>query len=220
LSSPASGDNPDILLRFSAPCGPLVTQEIVHMRKSLFMAISIVTFVASAPALASVVNCGTTAFSELAASACLGSFKGNINGSASELDTLAARWHETFAYAGKSDDDDAGPFTSSPNGKQHVTLTFDHALVGDFVIGLKAADWYSYYLFSADTPVGSLTFNTTAGVSTNKWGQAQDLSHAALYLAKAATTSSVTNVPEPETGALLLASLALMAGIARRRRQG
>ena len=190
------------------------------MRKSLFTAASIMALAASSPALATAISCESTVFSDLAASDCLGSFKGNINGSASELDKLAARWHETFIYAGKSDDADAGPFTRSPSGKQGVTLTFDHVLIGDFVIGLKAADWYSYYLFSTETPLGSLTFDTTAGVSTNKHGQAQDLSHAALYLANTPTPSRTANVPEPETVALLLTSLALMAGVARRRRQG
>ena len=188
------------------------------MRKTLFVAMSITALAASAPVLATPVSCATTQFSGQAAIDCLGSFEGNLNGAASELDALAARWHETFAYAGKSDDADAGPFISKPSGKQGVTLTFDHALIGDFVIGLKAANAYSYYLFSADTPVSTLTFNTTAGISTNKHGQARDLSHAALYLASAATPSAVATVPEPGTTALLLGALALMAGVARRRR--
>jgi len=57
------------------------------------------------------------------------------------------------------------------------TLTFDTAISGEFVIGLMAADNYSYYLFNAGSPVSSLTFDSTAGVALNRNHMPQGLSH-------------------------------------------
>lgn len=163
---------------------------------------------ASLPAFAE--SCGDTTFSALGASACRGSFVGNINGSAAELSYLDSQWSNTFTYLGKSDDAGSGPFTSKETGTTNVTLTFDQAISGTFVIGLKAAHNYSYYLFNAATPVSSLTFSSTAGIALNNRDSAQGLSHASLYVAA---------VPEPESYALMIAGLGLMGVVARRRAQ-
>lgn len=161
----------------------------------------------SAPALAE--NCADTSFSALASSSCRGSFTGNINGNASETTYLQSQFGGSFTYLGKSDDAGSGPFTSNPTVSTNGTLTFDSPLAGSFVIGLKAANNYSYYLFNAASPVSSLTFDSTAGVATNQNGIAQNLSHAALY---------VQAVPEPQTYGLMLAGLAALGFMVRRRR--
>lgn len=163
----------------------------------------------ASPALAE--DCNNTTFSALAATSCLGSFSGNINGSQSELDFLQTSFGTEFTFLGKSDDALSGPFTSNPEVSQNGTLTFDAPMTGTFVIGLKAARNYSYYLFNAGAPVASLTFDDTAGVAVNNQGVPQDLSHANLYAA-------VTAVPEPETYALFLAGLGFVTFIAKRRK--
>jgi hypothetical protein len=164
----------------------------------------------SAPALAE--DCTDTTFSVLAPVACTGSFSGNIHGAPSELSYLGSVFGGSFTYAGKSDDGGHGPFTSSPSGATNGTLTFDTPIVGNFVIGLKAANNYSYYFFNAVSSISSLTFDSTSGVATNKHGIAQGLSHASLYV------QSLQPVPEPETYALMLAGLASVVFVSRRRK--
>jgi hypothetical protein len=142
---------------------------------------------------------------------CAGSFTGNLNGSASEMLALATDFGGSWTYAGKSDDAGSGPFTSNP-ASPGGTLTFDDTLYGEFVIGLKAADQYSYYLFDAGaTGYGAITFDTL-GVAVNKNDVAQALSHAALY-------TGVSAVPEPADVLLLAAGLALVGVNLRRARR-
>jgi hypothetical protein len=176
--------------------------------KALVAAIGVAAL--STPALAE--NCADTTFSALPSIGCAGSFVGNINGSTSETTFLNTEFGGSFTYVGKSDDAGNGPFTSNPQVSTAGTLTFDSPLTGTFVIGLKAANNFSYYLFNALLPVSSLTFDSTAGVALNGQGIAQNLSHAALYVTAA--------VPEPETYALMVAGLAAMGFMARRRQAG
>lgn len=157
-------------------------------------------------------SCANTTFSDLAATSCLGSFSGNINGNASEVTFLNAQFGGAYTYVGKSDDLGNGPFTSNPQVSKNGKLTFDTALSGLFVIGLKAANQYSFYQFNAQTPVSSLTFDSTAGVALNGRGIAQNLSHANLYM------GPVAAVPEPETYAMMLAGLAFVGVVVKRRK--
>jgi hypothetical protein len=169
----------------------------------------------SLPALAE--DCADTSWSALAATDCAGSFVGNINGSPSEVAFLDSEWGAltggSFDYLGKSDDASNGPFTGNPDDATDGTLTFDQAISGWFVIGLKAAGNYSYYLFNAVSPISSLTYDSTAGVALNRNGVPQELSHAALY-------AVAQPVPEPETYALMMAGLAAVGFLSRRRKSG
>jgi hypothetical protein len=169
----------------------------------------------SLPALAE--DCADTTWSTLAATDCVGSFSGNINGDPSEAAFLDSEWGAlaggSFSYLGKSDDAGNGPFTGDPDVATNGTLTFDEAISGWFVIGLKAANNHSYYLFNAVSPISSLTYDTTAGVATNRNDVPQALSHGNLY-------AVAQPIPEPETYALMMAGLAAIGFLSRRRKSG
>jgi len=156
-------------------------------------------------------NCADTTFTALSSTACRGSFVGNINGSAPEITYLNAQFGGSFSYIGASDGVNNGPFTSNPTVSMGGTLTFDSPLLGQFVLGIKAANNYSYYLFTALSPTSFLTFSSTAGIAVNGRGIPQDLSPANLYVMTAP-------VPEPETYALMVAGLGALGFVARRRR--
>lgn len=88
-----------------------------------------------------------------------------------------------------------------------------------FVVSLKSNDFYSAYLFKDYDWTKGLTgvFNTI-GVSTNKQGKAQALSHASLFAANVTTvTPPPVEVPEPAT--LVGLGLAFGGMLASRRRQ-
>jgi hypothetical protein len=182
------------------------------MIKSRWFAAAGLALALNGPALAE--NCADTTWTALAATACLGSFVGNSGSGDSvpgELTFLNAQWpsYAAFSFVGKSDDADSGPFTSNPAVAVSGTLTFDAPLSTPFVISLKAADQYSYYLFNPLGPVSSLTFSSTAGVSVNANELPNALSHASLFTS-----------PVPEPSALLLAALGFPAlWLATRRRR-
>ena len=99
----------------------------------------------------------------------------------------------------------------SYTGGSSGSLAISPAVIGPFAIALKASNSFSLYYYSASvTSVSSLSFITN-GVSVNKKGIAQGLSHATLYQTAA--------VPEPETYALMLAGLGVMGFVAKRQRR-
>ena len=176
--------------------------------RTVFVALTAaVAAVAAAPALAE--NCQDTGFVSLAAADCRGAFVGNLNGDPAETAALATAWGGAWRFVGKSDDSGNGPFTANPQLAFSGALVFDTPISGNFIIGLKAADQYSYYLFKATSAVASITFDTTEGVATSIQGNPLALSFAALY---------VSAVPEVSSGAMLLAGLLSVAWLATRRR--
>lgn len=175
-----------------------------HLRTAF---VALATAAAAVPALAE--NCADTGFIALAAADCRGAFVGSLSGDPAENVALAAAFGGTWSFAGKSDDSGNGPFTSNPQTAFSGALVFDTPISGDFVIGLVAANQFSYYRFQATSAVNSLTFDTTEGVATSIQGNPLALSHAAMY---------VSAVPEVGTGAMLLAGLLSVGWLAARRR--
>jgi hypothetical protein len=150
---------------------------------------------------------------------CAGSFEGNLAGSLSQdqIDTINAQFGDNgFTYStsmvySKSDSAGSGVFTDLGDD---FSLAFDGgaSATGLFVIGLKQADRYSLFLFDGGaTGISAIDIsNTIAGVASQTGG----LSHA-VYIGG---ETLVPGIPEPQTYALMLAGLAAVGFMARRRR--
>lgn len=148
---------------------------------------------------------------------CEGAFSGNDNliqdTVMSALSGYASGW--TYDTADKSDATGNGVFTSNP-GASAGTLTFDSPVFGIFAVVLKSATASSVFVFDGGTTgIGSFGF-TMDGVSVNRQGIAQGLSHASFY--RSATTSFVPPTPVPEPLTLLGTAAALGLGAVMRRR--
>lgn len=156
-------------------------------------------------------DCSDTTLSILPPPACIGSYLGELDGSADERGLLAATWGQDFNYLGRSDEADYGPFVDNPQVAFNGTLAFDQPHSGQFVLGLASAGKHSFYLINTKRRVGGLVFDSLEGVATTPQGNPFALDYAALYVA-------ATPVPEPTTGLLLGGGvLALLAWRCRRR---
>jgi hypothetical protein len=146
---------------------------------------------------------------------CAGAFEGNDKNQLTDvLATILAEFGLASAsYVGASDDAANGPFSGNPDGASD-TLNFDFAIDSPFVLSLKAGDAFSLFYFDgAGAPISSIDF-TTLGVNINASDFGNGLSHASVYAAE-----MVPGIPEPETYALMLAGLAAVGFMSRRRRQ-
>lgn len=152
---------------------------------------------------------------------CAGSFEGNLGGalSSTQISALNSQFGDNgFHYSSsmlysKSDATGNGVFNS--DGKS-FSLSFDdgYRATGLFVIGLKQATRYSFYLFDGgSTGINSLSFDVKGVVSQQTGG----LSHA-VYIGNALSAPGLTPaVPEPGTYALMLAGLGAVGFVAKRR---
>lgn len=124
-----------------------------------------------------------------------------------------------------------GPFDNAPHGESAGTLNLAQTLYGRFVLGLKARNAYSLYLFDGgDAGVDGIDFDTL-GVSR---GDDAKLTHAFVFTpggtlptaptviepgtGPKAVAPTVAGVPEPASTVLVLAALAAVGLTARRRR--
>jgi hypothetical protein len=146
------------------------------------------------------------------ATACAGSFSGNDTGAGNPMLTSLNGGlfsdivgNLSWSLLGKSDDGNAS-FTAS-NDQTSGTWSVLSAITGPFVISFKAGNSYSAYLFDSNTAITSGTFNTL-GVSVNGRGNAQDLSHASIFVADRMVEETPSqDVPEPG----MLAALGMVA---------
>jgi len=184
------------------------------MNKHFLKIACVAAGLSASPAMAEY-NCNAITFSGgINDEACLGSFSPPPNDSIAFIDSLDFGAFE-FAVTASYKDDNPGAGSTTPlidavaGGNGAGTITFNSLITDRFVLVLKLGNDFSAFVFDDDFAAGStLTFALSGDL------QGAGLSHATVYAGDV-----VPGIPEPETYALMLAGLAAIGFVARRRRQ-
>lgn len=151
---------------------------------------------------------------------CQGAFTGNINGGATELAQLSGfggNWAGVWQMAGKSDEGNDGWFGGdlyTDGGVDYID--FEGALTGKFVIGVKQASYYSFYLYQWDG-ISTVPLDWK-GTAPKQPGY----SHINLYRqsgGEICTNGGCNEIPEPTSFGLVAAGIAGLGIMIRRRRR-
>lgn len=182
----------------------------------------------AAPAQALTINAGgplcsasATTTSQAGYVACLGSFDGNIdnqlNGAGGVFAAIAAAPSAGFGFSTNQYFNSGNyavsgnPFATDAGALDNGVIKFDNAQTGKFVLGIKQGNDFSLYLFDGSAVVGGIS---QLSIDSNgvKAGGGMVISHAGFFGTPTAA------VPEPETYALMLAGLAAVGFVSRRRK--
>ena len=176
------------------------------------LAASASSFAADAPAADGGWGCGVVSFSSLAQPACYGSIAPPPNDDLTQVNAIIDTMHwgsaSTFQYKdsikGVGTDTSFIDAVGLSNANGYVT--FSQAFTSPLVLTLKLGQSWSAYYFKNGVAAGDLAY-TVDMKDTSGLG----LSHASLF-------TNVPAVPEPQTYALMLAGMAAIGFMARRRK--
>ncbi len=165
------------------------------------------------------INCAasTTTIAQSGYVSCLGSFVGNMDNQLTGSNGIFAKISTGFNlntnqyFSTENFNAGGNPFSQNEGNNDDGILNFDRAQTGKFVIGIKQANAFSLYLFDASHIVGGLNQIAIDSNGVQRNG-GRVISHAGFF----GTPTSA--VPEPETYAMMLGGLGLLAAVARRRK--